>query len=163
MRSLLLSLSLAVATVTAGSAFAQPPAASPAASTASVSPAAAEAAKVVDGFMSALVNGQFDTARQLMTPEAVVMSNGQVLGLRDVYIDGAARGDSTALRSVQRELVRRDVRGSNDVAWILSEKRLRPMAATANGPSETVIETMVLARTASGWKITHIHWSGRHG
>jgi len=25
-----------------------------------------------------------------------------------------------------------------------------------------VVETMLIARMASGWKITHIHWSGRH-
>ena len=162
MRSLLLSACIALATVATGSAFAASPTTSPAAA-APVSPAATEAAQVVDAFMSALVNGQFDAARQLMAPDAVVMSNGQVLGLRDNYIDGAARGDSTALRSVQRELVRRDVRGGTDVAWILSEKRLRPMASSASGPSESVIETMVLARTSAGWKITHIHWSGRHG
>ena len=163
MRSLLLSVCFALASLSTGSALAQSSAAPAGGTAASVSPAAADAAKVVDAFMSALVGGQFESARQLMAPDSVVMANGQVLGLRDAYIDGAAKGDSTALRSVQRELVRRDGRAGTDVAWVVSEKRLRPIAAAANGPAETVVETMVLARTAAGWKITHIHWSGRHG
>jgi len=43
---------------------------------------------------------------------------------------------------------------------VLSEKRVRA-AGKPDGPSEAVIETMLLARTAAGWKITHIHWSTR--
>jgi len=48
------------------------------------------------------------------------------------------------------------------MGWVMSEKRLR----NAPGPqaaSQRVVETMVLARTSSGWKITHVHWSGRAG
>ena len=112
--------------------------------------------------MAALVSGQLEQARAQMTPNAVVVANGHVIGERDDYINGAAKGDSAALRSVQRELVRRDARAGTDVAWVVSEKRVRPAAAT-QGPSEVVIETMLLAKTAEGWKITHVHWSGRHG
>jgi hypothetical protein len=43
---------------------------------------------------------------------------------------------------------------------VLSEKRVRA-AGNPDGPSEAVIETMLLARTSAGWKITHIHWSTR--
>lgn len=125
---------------------------------------ARDAAQVVDAFMASLVVGDLERARAQMAPEAVVVANGQVLGLRDAYIDGAAKGDSAALRSVQRELVRRDARAGTDVAWVVSEKRVRAVAAVSGtGPSEVVIETMLLARTAAGWKITHIHWSGRRG
>jgi hypothetical protein len=83
-----------------------------------------------------------------------------VLGERDAYIDGAAKGDAAALRTVQRDLMRRDVKVGADVGWVLSEKRVRAAGAT-EGPSEVVIETMLLAKTPAGWKITHIHWSGR--
>ena len=93
-------------------------------------------------------------------PDAVVIANGQVLGDRDGYIDGAAQGDATALRLVRRELVRRDAKASADLGWVLSEKRLQAPGG-AQSASETVLETMLLARTPSGWKITHIHWSGR--
>lgn len=50
---------------------------------------------------------------------------------------------------------------AGDLGWVLSENRLHGPAG-AKGPSEVVTETMLLARTADGWKITHVHWSGRH-
>jgi ketosteroid isomerase-like protein len=135
-----------------------------AAANAPLSPAASDAVQVVNAFMGELINGQLDAARQLMTPDAVLIANGNVLGQRDEYIDGAAKADAAALKSVQRELLRRDARvgPAADVALVLSEKRLRALGAT-QGPSEVVVETILLVKTASGWKITHVHWSGRHG
>jgi ketosteroid isomerase-like protein len=158
---LLLSASLALVNVFGAAAFAQPP--QQVAST-QVSPATNEAVQVVNAFMGALVSGQLDTARRLMTPDAVVIANGSVLGARDAYIDGAAKADAAALKNVQRELIRRDARigAAADLALVLSEKRLRALGST-QGPSEVVVETMLLAKTPAGWKITHIHWSGRHG
>ena len=158
MRSLVLAAFLTLATAAAGPASAQanaPVAAAP-------SPAAREAAQVVDAFMTALVGGQLENAREQMAPNAVIVANRHVIGERDEYIDGAAKGDSAALRTVHRELVRRDARAGTDVAWVVSEKRVRP-AAAPQGPSEVVIETMLLAKTPAGWKIAHVHWSGRHG
>jgi len=61
---------------------------------------------------------------------------------------------------VERVLVHRDAQIGADTGWVLSEKRVRA-AGKPDGPSEAVIETMLLARTAAGWKITHIHWSTR--
>ena len=165
MRPLLLVPSL-VAALAAGSAYAQTPAAKPSqpapAQATGLSPAANEATNVVNAFMVALVGNQLDAARELMTPGAVVVVNGQVVGTRDAYIDGPAKGDAAALATVQRELLRRDVSAGTDAALVLSEKRLRPAGAQAQGPSEIVTETMVLARTPAGWKIAHIHWSNRN-
>ena len=160
-RPLFLAVSLAIATLANASAFAQTPA-TPAVAliTSHIAPAATDAVIAVDAFAAALSSGQLDIARQLMTPDAIVVANGQVLGERDGYIDGAAKGDATALRGVQRELLRREARAGDDVAWVLSEKRVR---AIAQGPSEVVMETMLLIKTTSGWKITQVHWSGRHG
>ncbi|GAB3367277.1 hypothetical protein GCM10027431_10700 [Lysobacter rhizosphaerae] len=170
MRRLLLVASIALVTIAPATAFArssEPVASVPApnvpaasAPAAAQSPAAKEAAQVVDGFMAALASGQLESARRFMAPDAVVIANGQVLGLRDSYIDGAAKGDAAALSTVQHELLRRDTHAGADTAWVLSEKRVHTGAA--QGPSEVVVESMVLTRTTAGWKITHIHWSGRH-
>ena len=145
-----------------GCAFAQSPAVPPAATQAqALSPAQVDAAQLVDAFAAALIAGQFDAARQFMAPDAVVVANGKVLGDRDGYIDGAAHGDAAALRTVQRELLRREVSAGPDFGFVVSEKQLRtPGDAKARG--EVVIETILIARMPTGWKITHIHWSGRH-
>jgi ketosteroid isomerase-like protein len=175
MRTLLLAASLALATVALpASAQRSGPTATPKANApahvaespaqaggARFSPAANEAVQVVNGFMAALASGELENARQLMAPDAVVIANGQVLGDRDTYINGAAKGDAAALGTVQRDLLRRDAKAGSDLAWVLSEKRLRAPGAT-DGPNEVVIETMLLAKTTAGWKITHVHWSGRH-
>jgi ketosteroid isomerase-like protein len=178
-RALRFASSLLLATVVAGPAFAQPPqpAATPTAAPsaqarvatpqaqgtagkAQLSPEATAAVQVVNTFMASLASGQLEAARKLMTPDAVVMVDGQVIGNRDAYIDGAAKGDAAALKTVQRELLRRDAKAGPNFGWVLSEKRLRS-PGSAQGPSEVVTETMLLARTAEGWKIAHIHWSGR--
>jgi ketosteroid isomerase-like protein len=160
MRSLIVACCLALPTAIPAHAFAQT-------ITATAAPASAdarEATQVVDAFMASLVGGDLEGARAQMSADAVVVANGQVFGLRDDYIGGPAKDDAAALRTVRRELLRRDVRTGIDVAWVVSEKRVRPSSALdGTGPSEVVIETMLLAKTAAGWKITHIHWSGRHG
>ena len=107
-RPLFLATSLFLSTLAGAPAFAQSTQASPMQATPS---AQDEAARVVDGFMAALSNGQLEAARQSMTPDAVVIANGTVLGTRDGYIDGAAKGDAIAMKSVRsRELVHRDAR-----------------------------------------------------
>jgi len=40
--------------------------------------------------------------------------------------------------------------------------RMRGPGGAQGAPREVVVtETMLLARTTAGWKITHIHWSSR--
>ena len=164
-RQLLLASSLALASVVAGTAFAkspEPSAPSPAAQAdaAQRSPAANDAVQVVNAFMTALAGGRLEAARQLMTPDAMVLANGHVLGDRDTYINGAAKGDAVALGTVEHKLLRRDVKAGANLGWVVSETTLRqPNGASA---VEVMTETMLLTRTADGWKITHIHWSGRH-
>jgi len=153
-RSLVLATSFFLATV-GGAAFAQPANTPPA--HAATQPH--DTVQVVDAFMQALANGQLEAARQYMTPDAVVMSNGQVLGARDAYIDGPAKGDAAALKGTQRELLNRGVSADTEIGWVISEKKLRD----AKGAHELhLTETVLLAKTPAGWKITGIHWSGRN-
>ncbi|UNK49698.1 nuclear transport factor 2 family protein [Lysobacter sp. S4-A87] len=164
MRSVVLASSLALGCIAAGAAFAkspQPSVPSPAAAEqgarAASSPAANEAVQAVNAFIAALAGGRLEAARQLMTPDAIVLANGQVLGVRDGYLNGPAKGDVAALGNFQRELLRRDVKVGANLGWVVSETSLRP----ATGAGQVVTETMLVVRTNEGWKIAHIHWSGR--
>ena len=158
MRPLVLATSLFLSTLAGAPAFAQSTQASPMQAPPS---AQDEAARVVDGFMASLSNGQLEAARQSMTPDAVVIANGTVLGTRDGYIDGAAKGDAIAMKSVRsRELMHRDARVGAQYGWIVSEKR---MVGEGAGQLRAMVltETVLLTKTASGWKISGIHWSSR--
>lgn len=168
MRVPLLASSLVLAAVVVSAASAQSPAApasvaTPQVQDAQVSPAASAAVQVVDSFMADLAGGKLEAARQLMTPDAVVLANAQVLGDRDGYINGPAKNDSAALRATtQRELLHRNVKVGADLGWVVSEKRLRGTAPGEQTARDIVVtETMLLSRTAGGWKIAHIHWSTR--
>jgi len=166
-RALLLASSLILAIAAASTASAQTSAtpartATQSAPVAKQSPAATAAETLVNTFMADLAGGQLEAARQLMTPDAVVMANGVVLGDRDGYINGPAKSDVAALNGTQRELLHRSIQAGTDIGWVVSEKRVRRTSADGQGPREIVVtETMLLARTAGGWKISHIHWSSR--
>ena len=156
-RSLVLATSFFLSTLIAAPALAQPTQSAPAQS----APVANEATQVVENFMDALTNGRLEVARQYMTPGAVVIANGTVLGTRDGYIDGAAKADAVAMKSVRsRELLHRDAQIGAQLGWVVSEKR---MIGEGAGELRAMVltETMLLAKTPSGWKITHIHWSSR--
>ena len=158
-RPLFLATSLFLSALLAGPAFAQ--STQPATAQAGQSAAQNEATKVVDEFMAALSNNQLEAARQAMTPNAVVIANGLVLGTRDGYIDGAAEADAVAMKSVRsRELMHRDSQVGAQVGWVVSEKR---MVGEAAGQMRAMVltETFLLAKTPSGWKISGIHWSSR--
>ena len=134
------------------------PAAQPAAIT--IAPAAAEAVAVLNAYMGALANGQFDVARNFMAPSAVVLRDGRVLGSRDTYFAGDARTDAALLHDAQRDLLRRDAKAGDGLALVLSEKRLRTSAG-GKSTAQLVTETALLVKTPEGWKIAHLHASSR--
>ena len=159
MRPLFLATSLFLSTLVASPAFAQ---STPAAAASATQSAENEATRAVDAFMTALYNGQLEAARQSMTPDAVVIANGTVLGTRDGYIDGAAKADAAAMKSVRsRELMHRDSQVDARMAWVVSEKR---MVGEGAGQLRAMVltETFLLTKTSSGWKIRGIHWSSRN-
>ena len=159
-RPLVLATSFFLSALIGAPAFAQTP--QPAAVQAGQPAAQNEATKVVDDFMTALAGNQLEAARQAMTPNAVVIANGLVLGTRDGYIDGAAKADAAAMKSVRsRELMHRDSQVDARMAWVVSEKR---MVGEGAGQLRAMVltETFLLTKTPSGWKIRGIHWSSRN-
>jgi len=166
MRTFVSACVLALSASAVGPAFAQTsaPATVPAVATQGapvMSQEARDAVELVDAFAALLAAGQLEAARQFLAPDAMIVANGQTLGTRDRYIDGPARGDAAALRTVDRDILHREAWAGPGFAYVVTEKRLRTPGAT-NGPSEVVIETMLVKKTDAGWKIAHVHWSGRH-
>ena len=157
-RPLVLATSLFLSTLVAGPAFAQ----STQATSMQAQSAESEATQAVEAFMAALSSGQLEIARQAMTPDAVVVANGTVLGTRDGYIDGPARGDALAMKSVRsRELVHSAANVGADRGWVVNEKRMIGEGA-GQFRAMMLIETFLLTKTATGWKISGIHWSSRN-
>lgn len=125
-----------------------------------IAPAAADAVAVVDRFSAALGAGDVDKAAAELDPAVLILESGGVERSRDEYLAEHAKADAAFLKEAQVSLKRRTAQASGELAWVGSESAIHAKKG------ETVLaidstETMVLRKTAQGWKIVHIHWSSR--
>ena len=136
-------------------------------STAVQSPATASTAhsdsvsvvSVIERFHAALASGDSLGAMALLAPDAVILESGGV-ETRAEYQSHHLQGDISYAKSMKtaRGPIRVSVRG--DVAWASS-------TSTTTGESRgrqvnsAGAELVVLSRTATGWRISAIHWSSR--
>lgn len=125
-----------------------------------VAPAAADAVKVVDAFSAAIKAVKIDEATKLLDPQVLILESGSSERSRDEYLREHAIADAAFMQNAQQQLRYRKARVAGDLAWVGSESLLQ---ATKDGQPLLLLstETMVLRRTAQGWKIVHIHWSSR--
>jgi uncharacterized protein (TIGR02246 family) len=126
---------------------------------AQVAGAESEVRAAVEAFDRALATGDSAAVLALLHADASVHEGG-VAETREQYRAGHLRGDIAFLRDVTSETVRERVDVRGDMALYTSEYAMK---ATSRGRevNSTGVETMVLVRTAEGWRILHIHWSSR--
>lgn len=125
-----------------------------------MSPEAQEAAKVVDAFHAALAKGDGAGAAALLADEALIYEGGRAERSRAEYASHHAGADAAYAAAVPSTLTRRSGVADGGLAWIASESRTT--GTYRDKPVDRVTtETMILRKTADGWRITHIHWSSR--
>jgi ketosteroid isomerase-like protein len=154
------ALTGALLLVSSACAAAQPAGARPAVAPAAVAPGdSAAVARTIERFHQALARGDSAAALALLAPGATVLESGSVESFAE-YRGHHLPADIEYARAVPsvRGPIRVTVRG--DVAWAASTSDSR---GTFKGrPVDSAgAELMVLARTASGWRIEAIHWSSR--
>jgi hypothetical protein len=125
-----------------------------------IEPAAAAAVAVVDAFSAAIKSVRIDQAAQLLDPKVLVLESGGSERSRDQYLTEHATADAAFMQGAEQELRYRKARVVGDMAWVGTESFI------SHGPEGKRVtrlstETMVLRKTAQGWKIVHIHWSSR--
>lgn len=119
----------------------------------------ADVVATVERFHAALTAGDSAGAMALLAPDAIILESGGV-ETREEYRSHHLPGDMAYAKSMKstRKPIRVTVRG--DVAWASSTSTTtgesRGRAVNSAGA-----ELVVLARTASGWRISAIHWSSR--
>lgn len=115
----------------------------------------------VRAFHHALAAGDSTRALALLHPEVRVFEGGHAETFSE-YRSGHLGADMAFSSAVEREVLRESVSGVGAGEWALylSEYRMdgsfRGREIEAHGA-----ETIVLVRTADGWRIRHIHWSSR--
>lgn len=161
-------IAAALALSVAGAVAAQTPPATqaghahpaPAASALDVPDAARAAVEVVEAFNRALAAADFATVERLLDPDVLILESGGAERSRDEYLGHHAKSDAKFLAGARSTLQRRRARIDGDLVWVGSEGELH---ATSKGQPVALLntETMVLRRTADGWRIVHVHWSSR--
>jgi ketosteroid isomerase-like protein len=114
----------------------------------------------VERFSSALAAGDLGKASAELDPGVVILESGGAERSRDEYLGGHAKSDADFLKTAMMTLKRRSAQSSGDLAWVASESQIHAMKGEEMLMIDST-ETMVLRKSAEGWKIVHIHWSSR--
>lgn len=121
---------------------------------------AQEAAKAVDAFHVKLASGDGAAAATLLAEDALIFEGGHAERSRAEYASHHAGADAAYAAAVPPKLTHRNGFVDGNTAWIVSESRAT--GTYKDKPVDRVTtETMLLRKTAEGWRIAHIHWSSR--
>lgn len=125
-----------------------------------VSEQAKPAVAVIEQFSSALQSGDLKRAGEVLADDVVILESGGAEHSREEYLGGHAKHDAAFLKDAHIEITRRTARVEGSLAWVATESELH---ATDKGQPMILLstETMVVKKTAAGWRIVHIHWSSR--
>ena len=157
-RSILRATMLALLVCSTAALAHESTSATPASGTAD--PATAPVTAVVDEFSVALQKGDLAKVEALLASDVLVLEGGGAERSRAEYMEHHAGHDAEFLKGAHVQRGTRTARVNGDMAWVGTESEIH---ATADGKPVTLLssETMVLHRSAAGWRIVHIHWSSR--
>jgi mono/diheme cytochrome c family protein/ketosteroid isomerase-like protein len=120
---------------------------------------AAAAAAVVDDFQHKLHHGDTQRAAQLLDASVLIFEGGNAEKSRAEYASHHLGADSEFLKKAQVVPLMRTGEANGNLAWIATESEITTQGAKPL--SLVATETMVLEKTAGGWRVAHIHWSSR--
>lgn len=115
-------------------ASAHDPAPNPSLTAANLNPAAAQAATVVDAFLSALKAGDTSKAESLLADAVLIFEAGGAERSRSAYAAHHLSADAAFARLATETLSRRSGGGGGNFAWIASEGAVRPQAEAKRNP-----------------------------
>ena len=116
----------------------------------------------VAAFHAALERGDGKAAAALLAEEAVIFEEGYVERSKADYVGGHLPADMKFSAAVPATTTRRKATRAGAMAVVLTESTMRG-EYSGKTVDRISIETMVLRQDRAGWRIIHIHWSGRAG
>ena len=116
--------------------------------------------KAVQAFHAALASADRDAALRLLDPQVLIFEQGGAEMSRDEYDSNHLDADIEFSRATSRKVSEKRSRVEGDLGWVVT---LSESSGTFRGRevSSRGAETMLLKKTAEGWRILHIHWSSR--
>ena len=118
-----------------------------------------DAIAVAHRFRQALSRGDGDAALSTLAEDVLTFEHGGVERSRAEYASHHLAADMAFLAGLETDVVDQRVFADDDLVILASETRQH---GTYKGTEvdRVTTETLVLANGASGWLISHIHWSG---
>jgi mono/diheme cytochrome c family protein len=115
----------------------------------------------VKAFHASLSSGDAAGVQAILDPKVLIMESRNVERSREEYASHHLPSDMKFMRAIRYQLQRQSGDTVGDLAWVASEATL---TGEVSGKPVDVIstESLVLKKTARGWKIVHIHWSSRN-
>ena len=120
----------------------------------------AAVADVVAKFHEALAAGDSTAVLRLLAEDATVLESGGVETLAE-YRSHHLPGDIAFARAIRSQRGSVQVRVRGDVAWTTATSTTQG-EMSGRAINSVGAESMVLVRTAAGWRISAIHWSSRN-
>ena len=121
---------------------------------------AREAARVVDAFHAALARGDLAAAAALLDDGAVIYEEGEAEQSKAAYVASHLPADIGFLAAVHETATARTGGANAQMAWIATQGHVEGRFHDRPVNRETT-ESMILRKTAVGWRIVHVHWSSR--
>ncbi len=124
------------------------------------SAAAKDPVAAVEAFHAALSAGSAEKVEALLDPNVLIMEGGNVERSRQEYASHHLPADLKFMSAMRYRLQRKTGDTVGDLAWVASEASV---TGDSGGKAVDLVstESLVLKKTAGGWKIVHIHWSSR--
>lgn len=123
-----------------------------------LSTASREAAAVVDAFHAALERGDTVGASALLANDALVFESGGAERSKAEYASHHLAADAAFAKAVRRVITRRTGHSDGRLAWIATETATQGTYKD-RAINSVGVETMVLQREGTAWRIKHVHWS----
>lgn len=122
--------------------------------------AAADPVATADALGAALAAGDESAVQNLLDEDVLIYEMGGQESSRNEYAAHHLKGDIAFMATMKTQPLERVHSIAGDLAVVNTRSRL---AGTRGGkPLELLsTETLVMKRSAQGWRITHIHWSSR--
>ena len=118
------------------------------------------AARTVDAFHAALSKGDRSAALSLLDDNVQIYEQGWVERSKAEYAAHHLESDAAFSAATTSTRTARSGMALGDLAYVASEGTVTG-AFKGKAVDSVTLETMVLRRDQSGWRIVHIHWSSR--
>lgn len=111
-------------------------------------------------FSAAIASGDEAAVKSLLDPDVLIYESGGQESSREEYTSHHMKGDMAFLSNARVEVLDRRHGSTGDLGWVATRSRI-----TGTHKDKAVdlfsTESLVLKRTADGWRIVHIQWSSR--